>query len=268
MPSVDEARPPRLPAGPLAVEWQGSELTDLRAGTQHWAQVSFRNAGTVAWQPPDESERGIWLSFHWLDRLGNAMVWEGHRTPIPDPVKPGESITLTTPIRGAVPPGPYRLAFDLVDEGRCWFADVGNAPLEIDADVAPRLRARSLSVEIGAGPDELVRLTRAALERQDEAIAAEGNVVAHLAPGCMPRADWARRLLNAHDEGLRRRRRGHRAARKRLAPSQSPASARPWVPGTGASRTGSCLCFARRWRPTSTSQCRSHSQSSGCRRST
>ncbi|MGI9658538.1 MAG: hypothetical protein ACR2OD_06485 [Gaiellaceae bacterium] len=232
MPTSDEAAA-RLPAGPLAVEWLGCELPELRAGTQDWANLRFRNAGTVEWSPPDETERGIWLSFHWLDRLGNAMVWEGHRTPIPHAVHPGEAISLTTAIRAPIPAGPYRLAFDLVDEGRCWFADVGNEPLGVDADVRRRLQERSLSVLVSPGTGEFTDRTRAALDLQEEPIAAAGGAVAHLAAGCAPRPDWSRRLLDAHDEGyavvggaiaLHGSPFARRSARRTLA---------PWAPGSG-----------------------------------
>jgi len=223
----------RLPAGPLAVEWQGAELPRLRAGVQDWAHVSFRNAGKVAWCPPDETERGIWLSFHWLDRLGNAMVWEGHRTPLPHAVAPNETVRLTTAIRGPIPPGPYRLAFDLVDEGRCWFADVGNEPLQLDVDVQPRLEERALAVMISQGSDDLTARTRAGLERQEEAVQDGGSIIAHLAAGCVPHPDWSRRILDAHDDGyavvggsiaLTGLPLVHRRLRQELA---------PWAPGSG-----------------------------------
>ena len=191
----------RRPAGPLALEWRGCEVPPLRAGVEERAKVTVRNAGTVTWQPPDESERGIWLSFHWLDRLDNPIIWEGLRTPIPHALAPGEETALTTAIRGPVPPGPYRLAFDLVDEGRCWFAEVGNEPLTLDVDVASRLLKRTVEVNILPGPTELVAATRQALDEQEMPIGADGDVVAHLAPGCAPRPDWSRQLLNAHDEG-------------------------------------------------------------------
>ncbi len=191
----------RLPAGPLALEWRGSDIPPLRAGVESWATVTVRNAGTVTWLAPDQTERGIWLSYHWLDRLDNPMIWEGQRTPIPHALAPGQEATLTISVRGPIPPGPYRLAFDLVDEGRCWFAEVGNEPLQLDLDVRPRLLARTMEVTIAPGPSGLVAATRSALDEQEEPICDEGHIVAHLAPGCEPRPDWSRRLLDAHDAG-------------------------------------------------------------------
>ena len=41
-------------------------------------------------------------------------------------------------MRGPIPPGRYRLAFDLVDEHRFWLAELGNFTPELEVDVAPR----------------------------------------------------------------------------------------------------------------------------------
>jgi hypothetical protein len=41
-------------------------------------------------------------------------------------------------VRGPIPPGRYKLAFDLVDEHRFWLAELGNFTPELEVDVAPR----------------------------------------------------------------------------------------------------------------------------------
>src|SRR5207237_395548 len=75
---------------------------------------------------------GIQLASHWLDGHGNAIVWDGPRASLPRPIAPGETAELELPLRGPFPPGRYRLAIDLVDEGRFWFGELGNARLETD----------------------------------------------------------------------------------------------------------------------------------------
>ena len=197
------------------------------------AAVTFRNEGTVQWRPPDESERGIWLGSHWLDRLGNAIVWEGERAPLPHHVGPGEEITLETTIRGPIPPGPYRLALDLVDEGRCWFADVGNQPLERDVDVATRLLDRTLGVVVSAGTSSLIAQTQAALAGQDEPIADAGGVVVFLAAGCAPQADWSRLVLDAHDEGYAAVGGSLKLSGVGLLQRQARRTLAAWAPGAG-----------------------------------
>src|SRR5262249_43526616 len=64
-------------------------------------------------------------------------VWDGVRTAAPG-LAPGEGATVDVLVRGPIPPGPYRLAFDLVAETRAWFSELGSETLELDLDVAGR----------------------------------------------------------------------------------------------------------------------------------
>src|SRR5215469_5475595 len=117
--------------GPLAVRWGEWKLGEARAGTRSTAQVTLENAGTVAWRD------GIVLSYHWLDDRGNAIVWDGVRTPLPA-VEPGETVSVEAAVLAPIPPGRYGFAFDLVAEDIAWFAELGNDPATADVDVGPR----------------------------------------------------------------------------------------------------------------------------------
>jgi hypothetical protein len=177
-----------------------------------WATLDLQNAGSAPWR-----EDRIRVSYHWLDQLGNPIVWDGYRTPIE--CEPGAGVEFRVPLRGPVPPGPYRLAFDLVDEAHLWFSEVGGAQLAVDATVGPRIERRALAV---TGADPGVLLGQEAIAAPEEAVA-----VAHLAPGCEPAPDWSSRILDAHEQGY-----GlvggavdaGRGQRERLT---------PWAPGTG-----------------------------------
>ena len=118
-----------VPAGPLAVRWLAHDLDSVRAGTLAHARVVLENAGTAAW-------RDLNISYHWLDDLGNPIVWDGIRHPVS--AQPGERVERELDVRGPIPPGRYRLAFDLVDEHRFWLAELGNFTPELEVDVAPR----------------------------------------------------------------------------------------------------------------------------------
>jgi hypothetical protein len=118
-----------VPAGPLAVRWLGYELEPPQAGALTRARVALENAGTAPW-------RDLNLSYHWLDDRGNPIVWDGLRYDVS--AAPGERIERELDLRGPMPPGRYRLAFDLVDEHRFWLAELGNFAPELDVDVAPR----------------------------------------------------------------------------------------------------------------------------------
>ncbi|MEJ7793594.1 MAG: hypothetical protein WKF65_16635 [Gaiellaceae bacterium] len=184
-----------VPAGPLAVRWLAYELPEFRAGVETVARVALQNAGSAHWRG------AIKIAYHWLDPLGNPIVWDGSRTTFAETVDPGATVELTVRLRAPMPPGRYRLALDLVDDSRFWFAEVGSSPLELGADVIPRIPERRLAALIHAGPGEEAD-TRAALASLDEPlVAAEAVATAHLAAGCIPDPDWSRRILDAHAEG-------------------------------------------------------------------
>ena len=194
------APPHAVPAGPLAVRWLSHDLQPARAGATLYGTVELENAGTAAWR--SQPGRDIHLSYHWLDPLGNAIVWAGAFILLPERVAPGEQIKLWVTVRTPMPPGRYRLAFDLVNEGRYWFRELGNERLELDVDVLPGIAHRTLAVSIAPGDDDLVALTKAALGQQEEPIALEGDAIAYLAAGARPAPDWSRRILDAHEEGF------------------------------------------------------------------
>jgi hypothetical protein len=161
-------------------------LDPPRAGAVGEAQVELENAGTARWRS------GINAAYHWLDERGNAIVWDGIRTPLEEVPPAGRSV-VTMRVRAPIPPGRYRLSFDLVDEGRLWFAEAGSERLELEQEVAPRI-GRLLAAR-GGDPE--------ALAAQEEPLVPEeeAEAIAHLAPGVAPAPDWSRRVLDAHQEG-------------------------------------------------------------------
>ena len=118
-----------VPAGPLAVRWLGYELEPPQAGALTSARVALENAGTAPW-------RDLKLSYHWLDDRGNPIVWDGLRYEVA--AAPGVRVDQDFELRGPIPPGSYRLAFDLVDEHRFWLAELGNFAPEVDVEVGAR----------------------------------------------------------------------------------------------------------------------------------
>jgi hypothetical protein len=149
-----------VPAGPLGVRWLAYRLDAPQAGALGSAQIELENAGASPW-------RDLLAAYHWLDDHGNPIVWDGLRTPLPS-LAPGERATASLAVRAPMPPGRYRLAFDLVLEARCWLSEIGNAMLEAD-------------VEVG---------------RRDAS-----SRVAYLTPDVEPAADWHDRTRAAHEEG-------------------------------------------------------------------
>jgi hypothetical protein len=170
------------------VRWGAWSVDEVRAGALGRVRVAVGNVGTAAWR--SRGVMGVQLASHWLDGHGNPIVWDGVRAPMPRPVVPGETVEIDLPVRGPIPPGRYRLAIDLVDEGRFWFAELGNPRLEADVEVRPRVERRLAVVggEALGQEEPLVTLE-------------EAEAVAYLAPGVVPAPDWSRRVLDAHQEG-------------------------------------------------------------------
>ncbi len=149
-----------VPAGPLAVRWLGYDIGKLQAGVEGRARVELENAGSASWHD-------LLVAYHWLDDLGNAIDWDGLRTPLPR-LTSGERTALELPVLGLIPPGRYTLAFDLVLEERYWLSEIGNELLRVDVDV----------------------------QRRDPS-----GAVAHLPPEVEPAPDWHERVRAAHEEG-------------------------------------------------------------------
>jgi hypothetical protein len=146
--------------GPLAVRWGAPPDLEPRAGTVQTAHVEVENCGTVPWG------NGIHLAYHWLDDRDNPIIWDGKRTP-PVDLRPGERTVVASHVRAPIPPGRYRLAFDMVAEHRAWFSELGNEMLRQDLDVLPR----------------------------------DDEPHADLPPGVEPSTEWAERVRAAHAEG-------------------------------------------------------------------
>jgi len=186
-----------VPVGPLAVRWLAYELEESRAGVTSRARLRLENAGSAPWR--SRGREGVQLAYHWLDPLGNPIVWDGVRAPFPRSVAPGEAVELDVPVTAPRPPGSYRLAFDLVEELRFWFQEVGSAPLDLSVEVRPRISERRLGVLLHGEPDPE---TEAALAAQEEPLVSENALaLAHLVPGALPAPDWSRLLLDGHEEG-------------------------------------------------------------------
>ncbi|HUG65648.1 MAG TPA: hypothetical protein VMK83_10560 [Gaiellaceae bacterium] len=186
-----------VPVGPLAVRWIAYEIAEQRAGVATRARVRVQNAGSAPWR--SRGREGVQLAYHWLDPLGNAIIWDGNRVAFPEVVRPGEEVELETTVTAPRPPGSYRLAFDLVEEYRFWFAEVGSAPLNLPVEVRPRIDERRLAVRIHGSPD--VELEAALAGQLEPIVTAAAVAVAHLVPMALPAPDWSRLLLNAHAEG-------------------------------------------------------------------
>ena len=212
---------------PLEPTWQEWTLPPQRAGARTTVRLRLGNDGTATWR--SRGADGLQLSYHWLDVRGNAIAWDGLRTPFPEPVAPGQEIALDVAVEAPRPPGRYVLRFDLVEEHRFWLSEVDVGTLDLEVDVEPLIAERRLAAVVHGGPDPR---TEAALAAQEEPLVTEQAVAtAHLVAGAEPAPDWSRRLLDAHAEGWA-------AVGPALVPSGGPVerrraarALRRWAPG-------------------------------------
>lgn len=124
-------------AAPEVADWFDAEyrpgrLPTLAPGELRRVPITLRNSGRIPWD--NGGLRPVRLAYHWLDAETGAMVqFEGRRTPLPRPVAPGESLTLSADVQAPAEPGRYLLAWDLVREyiGRGWFSQMGVPPARI-----------------------------------------------------------------------------------------------------------------------------------------
>jgi phosphoglycerol transferase MdoB-like AlkP superfamily enzyme len=111
----------------------------LFAGGRRPAAVKLRNDGSRTW--PAGST--IALAWHWLDGAGAIVEWEGDRTTVDRVVPPGAAVELRTLVSAPERAGRLRLAWDMVDDGVCWFSDRDPSPAEglVVLVVGPRVAA-------------------------------------------------------------------------------------------------------------------------------
>jgi phosphoglycerol transferase MdoB-like AlkP superfamily enzyme len=111
---------------------EGSAPRLMMTGSVSVVELVLHNDGSRTWTP----DGSIAAAYHWLGRegggvrpKGQSVYWEGRRTSIPDAVDSGETIALEVVVVAPEQPGLWRLQWDLVEEGVCWFSDRAPEPL-------------------------------------------------------------------------------------------------------------------------------------------
>jgi len=97
----------------------------LPAGLEATVPVSVTNAGTTLW--PSNGRAAINLGTHWYRPDGSIVEWDGLRTPLPQDLAPGQTVTVQARVRAPSAHGTYQLRFDMVYEGLTWFSSQSQA---------------------------------------------------------------------------------------------------------------------------------------------
>lgn len=133
-----EKQAKRLPESGFQVEFVSHKVApEMKAGKIVSADVTVKNISPVSWpSKPDSKDRyAVNLSYHWLDRSGKTIVFDGLRTPLPRDLKPGESADLKAAIQAPEKPGRYILEVTLVQEQSAWFPQKKGAKLVLPVSV-------------------------------------------------------------------------------------------------------------------------------------
>ena len=110
----------------------------MNTGKTVFADITVKNISPVTWpsKPDKENRYAVNLSYHWLARKGEIVVFDGLRTPLPRDLKPGESVDLKAAIQAPDKPGRYVLEVTLVQERSAWFPQKNGAKLVIPVTVS------------------------------------------------------------------------------------------------------------------------------------
>jgi ubiquinone/menaquinone biosynthesis C-methylase UbiE len=100
-----------------------------RHNSQVTGTVTVRNTGNTIWLGGSDQDGHVQLGFRLLDAARRPRVLEFHRVRLPKNVGVGEAIELMVEVALPTSMEPYVLKLDLVNEGVCWFEDVGSAPV-------------------------------------------------------------------------------------------------------------------------------------------
>jgi SAM-dependent methyltransferase len=93
-------------------------------GQDFRAKVTVRNRSFRSWSSfrPDAPD---YLSYHWLDRRGGTVIWDGERNPLPRDIGPDEQAEVLVRVKAPDSVGRYSLAFEMIQEGVSWSSDAG-----------------------------------------------------------------------------------------------------------------------------------------------
>jgi hypothetical protein len=106
----------------------------LSPGREKEFVVSINNTSSEKWV--GDTYNPINASYHWLSLAGEAHVFDGYRTRLPESgIMPGNSISLNVRVLAPEERGCYTLVLTLVQEGVCWFERRGFKPALLEVEV-------------------------------------------------------------------------------------------------------------------------------------
>jgi hypothetical protein len=114
--------------------YQVPSTLSLRTGRTHQIPITLANTGRVTW----DSNRypAFHVAYHWLRSGSDEVIqFDGQRTPFPQPVPSGATVTLAANVTAPAAPGAYTLVWDVVLETRAWLSTEGVVPAKTEVRV-------------------------------------------------------------------------------------------------------------------------------------
>lgn len=116
-------------------------LGEISVGEIFYLDVCLENASSQSWVSTEY--HSLNLSYHWLDRADNSIIFEGERTSLPvSKIMPGQMINARMCVIAPNAPGYYRLLLVPLQEKHCWFDEKGFNPFILELDVVAQGTAR------------------------------------------------------------------------------------------------------------------------------
>jgi len=126
--------------GPWDAHYSDPQVpAEMDAGAEVLAEITVANESWRSWDS-HAAAHPVKLSYHWVDRKGTVVEFDGIRSNMPHALAPGAAVRAAMTIRTPAVPGRYVLQIDLVEEGVTWFSRAGTPPCSCQATVtrAPR----------------------------------------------------------------------------------------------------------------------------------
>jgi hypothetical protein len=103
-------------------------VPELKVDQSIKIRVAVRNLSGVTW--PAFGEKPVRLSYHWLDKAGQVVVYDGERTLLEKDLPAGATAKLDAVVKAPGKPGEYTLQLTMVQENVAWFIDKGTRGLD------------------------------------------------------------------------------------------------------------------------------------------
>jgi len=143
-PAPDSSRPGELLANIAAAPAR----LDLPPAGAASIEVEISNNGDTLWLARQHPQGGyVTLGCQLLDAEKRRIDRDYLRFPLPADVPPGEALSLRVEVTAPRNPGDYWIRLDMVDEGMCWFEEVGSPTTVFSLTVATDKPENSLTHE-------------------------------------------------------------------------------------------------------------------------